>query len=154
MIYKSYGVALLVPFFVVYITQYTKNDILSDPTVTGVYSIKYFFALSVCALAHLWFVLNWNHIWGSNLQYISKCWHYFSSFVLMHVFTRAHLFAFSFPRLRWTCTRMCVIICSLPWLHMVGPCTWWGSLPVGCAALPAPARKHLNIHTHSEFWSV
>ena len=55
----------------------------------------------------------------------------------------------SFPRPRWTCTRMCVITCSLPWLHMAGPCTLWGSLPVGCAASPAPARKHSNTHPHT-----
>lgn len=47
-------------------------------------------------------------------------------------------------RLRWTCTRMCVITCSLLWLHTAGPCTSWGNLSADCATSRAPARKHSN----------
>lgn len=54
-------------------------------------------------------------------------------------------------RLKWTCTRTCVITCSLRLLHMGGPCTWWGNLSVDCATLPAPARKHSNIRC---LWNV
>lgn len=64
------------------------------------------------------------------------------------------LFFLSSPRLRWTCTKMCAIICSLPWLHTAGPCIWWGILLVGCVTSPAPARKHSSIHPHSFIYLV
>lgn len=93
-------------------------------------------------------VFIWSNISGSK-------WSLFLNALLLLFFSSsdshvcACLSAFPSPSPRWTCTRMCVITCSLPLLHMVGPCTWWGSLPVGCAASSAPARKHSNIHPHS-----
>lgn len=87
---KSHEAALLVPSsFVVYFTH-VQNGNLSYAAITVVYSIQYFFAINVCALAVAKYILNWNHIWGCNLEYVWKC-----------VVTVPHLF-------------LCVCVCVCP----------------------------------------